>query len=423
VAKQAVDWRIQALIGHDPRFLLFVFLFLFGSKAQGADWPGWRGPAGTGVSKEDHLPTQWSATEKVRWRITLSGKGVSTPIVVGDRIFLTASEGRKSERLHVYCFHRVDGRTLWHTRLLGTAESEGEFGPGGMAVPTPAADTRHVYVLFGTGELASFDFDGQPIWIRSLAQEYGAFRNRWGMGASPLLLDGLLVILVDHWGASYLLGIDAATGRNRWKTARDAAVNWSSPVAACGGKQIVVSGTNKVKGYDANTGRELWTVMEMQQECISSPIAEGNKVFAASGPGGLALALRLNGGQGDLPETNVVWRSRRGTPNIPSPLCLDDYYYQVSDQGIATCLSVPTGAELWRERLRGSYHASLVAGDGKVYFTNLEGVTSVVRAGPRFHLLARCSLGEAIVASPAISKGQLFFRGEKHLYCIGEPKP
>ena len=409
------------MLRHDRWLLSYTFLLLLGSKAYGGDWPGWRGPAGTGVSKEDHLPTQWSTTENVRWRINLSGKGVSTPIVVGDRIFLTASEGRKSEQLHVYCFHRVDGRRLWHTRLLGAAESEGEFGPGGMAVPTPAADTEHVYVLFGTGELACLDFEGRPVWIRSLAQEYGAFRNRWGMGASPLLLDGLLVILVDHWGSSYLLGVDAATGRNRWKTARQAAVNWSSPVAACSGKQIVVSGTHKVQGYDAKTGSELWSITGMQQECISSPIAQGSRVFAASGPAGLALALRLDGGQSDFPETKVVWRSRRGTPNIPSPLCLDEYYYQVGDQGIATCLSIATGAELWRERLRGSYHASLVAGDGKLYFTNLEGVTSVVRAGPKFQLLARCSLGEAIVASPAISSGQLFFRGEKHLFCIEKP--
>ena len=401
--------------------LLAAFCLLSASPA--ADWPGWRGPDGTGVSAERDLPTEWSATRHVRWKVPLAGAGVSAPVVSGGRVFLTASDGRLNDRLHVYCFDRADGRELWHTPLFGSAEPEGYFQPGGMAVPTPAADGRRLYALFGTGDLVCLDFDGKPVWMRSLAQEYGPFRNRWGMAASPLLLGDLLVVLVDHWGGSYLLGVDAGTGATRWKTDRDASVNWSSPAAAtvAGKKQVVVTGTYQVKGYDAADGTELWKVNGLQMQCIPSPVAQGNLVYATSGRAGTTLAIRLDGRRGDLTRTHVVWKSKRGTPYIPSPVCYRGRYYLVNDEGIGTCLDAATGTEVWRQRLGGRYQASPVAGGGNVYYTNLDGVVAVVRAGPTFELLARNRVGEAVVASPALSGGQLFLRGEKHLFCISEP--
>src|SRR6516164_1233601 len=270
--------------------------------ATAADWPGWRGPTGTGVSTDKDLPTKWSATENVRWKAPLSGAGVSAPVVHGERIFLTTSDGRGNDRLHVLCYQRSDGKELWHTTLFGSAQPEGQFPLGGMAVPTPATDGKHVFALFGTGDLVCLDFDGKPLWLRSLAQEYGPFRNRWGMGASPILVGDLLVVLVDHWGQSYLLGVDAKTGATRWKTNRDASVNWSSPVAvkAKDRTHIVVIGTHQVKGYDAADGAELWKVDGMMMQCIPSPVAEGNIVYAVSGRKGNTLAIRLDGARGEL---------------------------------------------------------------------------------------------------------------------------
>src|SRR5205814_9913820 len=188
-----------------------------------------------------------------RWKVPLRGAGVSAPVVWGDRVFLTSSDGRLNDRLHLLCYHRADGRLLWEARFFGSSAPEGQFPPGGMAVPTPATDGRRVFALFGTGDLVCVDVEGRPLWLRSLAQEYGPFRNRWGMASSPLLADGLLVVQVDHWGASYLLGVDAATGANRWKTRRDTGVGWSSPLAVrVGGKtQVVAVGNYTVKGYDA----------------------------------------------------------------------------------------------------------------------------------------------------------------------------
>jgi outer membrane protein assembly factor BamB len=386
------------------------------------DWSGWRGPEGTGVTTEKGLPIRWSATDKVRWKTPLHGAGVSAPVVVGDRVFLTASDGRLNDRLHVTCYGRDKGQLLWHIKLFGSAVSEGQYAPGGMAVPTPAADAKRLYALFGTGDLVCLDHDGKPVWIRSLAQEYGPFRNRWGMAASPLLVGDLLVVQVDHWGESYLLGIDAATGANRWRTVREASVNWTSPLAVRvqGRTQIVAAGTYKVKGYDAKDGSELWSVQGLEMQCIPSPVTEGDLVYAVSGRNNFTLAIRLDAQRGDLTNSHLVWKAKAGATYVPSPVCYEGQYYCVEDTGIANCLDARTGKLLWRERLHGQFHASLLAGDGLVYFTSMEGVVSVVKAGRDFELLSRNEIGETIMASPGVSGGQLFLRGDKHLYCIGQ---
>src|SRR5262245_40950949 len=201
--------------------LTLLMLLLLTGTVPAENWPCWRGPAHNGVSSETALPARWSATENVRWKAELPGVGVSAPIIWGERVFVTASDGRLNDRLHLLCFHRDHGKLLWHTRFFGSAASEGQFGPGGMAVPTPATDGQHVFALFGTGDLVCVDSEGRPVWVRSLAQEYGPFRNRWGMAASPILIGDLLVVLVDHSGQSYLLGVEAATGANRWRVTRD----------------------------------------------------------------------------------------------------------------------------------------------------------------------------------------------------------
>jgi outer membrane protein assembly factor BamB len=389
--------------------------------ARGANWPGWRGPDGTGVTPETGLPVEWSATHGVRWKVPLHGAGVSTPVVWGDRVFLTACDGRLNDELHVHCYRRADGRQLWHTRLFGSALSDGQFAPGGMAVPTPATDGRRLYVLFGSGDLACLDLDGKPVWVRSLAAEYGPFRNRWGMAASPLLVDDLLVVQVDHWGESYLLGVDAGTGANRWKTHRDASVNWTSPVLARSGghRQVIAAGSYRVQGYDLDTGKELWSVTGLQMQCIPTPVVHGDRVYAVSGRDSHTLAIRLDDARGDLTATHVAWKARAFATYICSPVCYGGQYYFVEDNGFASCLDAATGQRLWRERLGGNFRASLVAGDGKVYFTGMEGVVTVVKAGPKFEVLARNDLEETIVATPAVSAGEIFVRGDKHLYCIG----
>jgi len=407
------------MIVHSLSLLPF---FLLPGAALAENWPGWRGPNFDGISPEKGLPQKWSATENVRWKAKLPGAGVSNPIVWGERVFVTASDGRLNDRLHLICIHRDSGKQLWHARYFGSAVSEGQYAPGGMAVPTPTTDGRHVFALFGTGDLVCVDLEGKPVWTRSLAEEYGPFRNRWGMASSPILLGDLLVVQVDHSGQSYLLGVNAATGTNRWRTLRDASVNWTSPYPVkVGGKtQIISAGTYKLKSYAADSGAELWSVQAMQMQCIPTPVASGSQLFALGGRDTTTLSIRLDDAQGDLTKSHVAWKIRGGA-NIPSPVTLEGYLFYVEDNGFGNCLSAANGKIVWRERLGGGkYSASPVAGDGKLYFTSEEGRVTVVKAGPEFEILERNNLGELMVASPALSQGRIFLRGDKHLYCIGE---
>jgi outer membrane protein assembly factor BamB len=387
-----------------------------------ADWPAWRGPGHDGVSEEKNLPVTWSAKENVRWKAAIPGAGVSAPVVTGDRVLLTSSSGRDGETLHLFCLGAGDGKMRWQRRFFGSEVSEGQYAPGGMAVPTPATDGKRVFALFGTGDLVCLDLDGRPLWIRSLAREYGAFRNRWGMASSPLLLGDLLVVQVDHHGGSYLLGVEAGTGRNRWRTPRDAAVNWTSPVAVRLGEKtfIVAAGTHTLKGYDLATGREQWSLSGLEMQCIPTPVVRGDRLWLAGGADftSLCVALRADG-QGKA-AARALWQVKTKGVGIPSPLLLGDHFYYAEDAGWACCLDASTGKQLWRRRLNTKVHASPVAGDGKVYFAGMNGVVTVLRAGAEFAVLARNDVGESIVASPAISGGRLFLRGEKHLFCVGE---
>jgi outer membrane protein assembly factor BamB len=400
-----------------PRHLAALLVLGLGPLTlRAGDWPGWRGPTGDGVSAEKGLPVHWSKDQSVRWRVTLEGAGVSAPVVWGERVFLTASTGRLNDELHVYCYHRDDGRALWHTRLFGSNPTD-LYPPGGMAVPTPAADGKHLFVLFGTGDLACLDFAGRPVWIRSLAEECGPFRNRWGMAASPVRVGDLLVVQVDHWSQSYLLAVDAATGADRWKTNRAAAVNWTSPLPVRG--ELVVVGTKQARGYETSTGHELWAVDGLDQQCIPTPVALGETVFLTSAVGSLALHQPERGAG----PPRLAWTNKRAKAFVPSAVAYQGRLYVPADENFVTCLDAATGKQVWKERLSGHYHASPVAGDGKIYLPTREGIVRVVGAGPHFELLAENDLGEEMVASPAIAGGALFLRGERHLFCLGPSGP
>ncbi len=401
------------------RWITVIVLGIGIGPARAENWPGWRGPAGNGISSETGLPVRWSRTQNVRWKTALSGAGAGSPVVWDDFVFLTASDGRLNDRLHVYGFHRQDGRQLWHTRLFGSAPTD-LYPPGGMAVPTPVTDGKHLWCLFGTGELVCLDLAGKPVWVRSLAEEYGPFRNRWGMGTSPILVGSLLVVQVDHWSQSYLLGVDGRTGANRWKTNRSESVNWTSPLAVKvkDRTELIVLGTNRAKGYDAASGAELWSVNGLHFQCIPSPVALADRVIVASGEN--TLAIRLDGSRGELTKSHVLWRNQKAAPFVPSPLVYQGHVYISGDKGICLCLDIDTGKVLSKKRLGEQFHASPVAGDGKIFFTSREGVVRVIKAGPDIDLLAENDLGETIVASPAISRRHIFLRGEKNLFCIQE---
>jgi outer membrane protein assembly factor BamB len=397
---------------------------LAGTGAAG-DWPGWRGPHGDGLSDEKEAPVKWSATENVLWKAESPGKGVGQPVIWGDRVFLTASDGHRHDQLIFFCLDRRDGRELWRRDFWGTAPTLRHEQKSSMATPTPVTDGKHVWAFFGTGDLFCLDLGGNLVWCRSLAQEYEPFQNRFAMGSSPVLVGDVLVLQCDHWGQSYLIGIDKRTGKNVWKTDRAEHVSWSSPLVidVDGRKELVVAATFQVKGYDAATGRELWSAEGMTRECIPTAVAGDGLIFAVSGTKGETLAIRA-GGRGDITETHVVWRNQRNAPFVPSAILVDDLYYLVDDKGIAACLEAATGKLVWQQRLGGAFSASPIAAGGKIYFVDEEGTTTVLAAGREFKVLGKNSLGEPAFASPAISRGDLLIRTDRHLYCIeGTERP
>jgi outer membrane protein assembly factor BamB len=397
-------------------------LLLIAAPNVGAEnWPQYRGPGGSGVSPEKGLPVKWGAGRGVRWRTRLPGPGHSSPVVWGDRLFLTAyaagdEPGRG--RLLVLCFDATTGRVLWEREVrAGRIERVG--GANAPATPTPTTDGRRVYVYFGSYGLVCFDFEGRQVWERPLTPCGGEF----GSASSPVLHGRLLLLNCTSDGDGFLLAADKETGRTLWRTPHaPPTLSFATPFVwdTGAGKQIVLIVSGHVKGFDTQTGRELWRVAGAPKGVAPTPAAAGGLLYVASNASpGFVVAIRP-GGRGDVTRTHVVWRHDKGGASVPSPLAVGGYLFALRDGGVMTCLDAKSGAVLWQQRLpaRGNYFASPVGGDGKVYVVSEEGEVAVVAARPAYELLAVNGMGERTMASPAISGGRLFIRTDEHLYCV-----
>lgn len=405
---------------------LSMLLTLIGIAPAGAEnWPGWRGPNRTGVTADTGAPISWSPQDAVRWKAALPGSGISNPIVWNDLVICTSSDGAQQRDLHVIALDRDSGRERWHARCWGTAPTLHHGTKSSMASPSPITDGTHVYAFFGTGDVFCLDLAGRLLWQRSLAEEYGAFENRFAASSSPLLFEDLLILQCDHYGASYLLAIDKHTGADRWKVDRpETWLSWSSPVctkSSGADAELLLCGSQKLDGFVARTGEKLWTVRGLERECIPTPIVDGGRVYLTSGPKGTSYAVRL-GGRGDVTESHVEWTCRRGNPFVPSAILLAGRFFLVDDHGIGSCLDAASGKTLWRKRFGGDFTASPVAAENRVYLTNETGSTLVLAADSNtYSELARNEIGEAVYASPAISAGRFFLRTTRHLWCLGAP--
>ncbi|HEV2762455.1 MAG TPA: PQQ-binding-like beta-propeller repeat protein [Pyrinomonadaceae bacterium] len=408
-----------------------LFGLLFHAPSPAGNWPHWRGPEANGVSDEKNLPTRWSAGENVTWKLPLPGLSGSTPVVWGERIFLNVAEG---DDLLLWCVDRTKGAVQWKQKLGG---GNVKMRKHNMSSPSPVTDGKSVWVMTGTGVLAAFDFAGRELWRRDIQKDYGEFGLNWGYASSPLLHEDSLYVQVLHGmntdDPSYVLRIDKKTGKTLWRVERptdaerESPDSYSTPALLRYGKatEIVVTGGDYVTGHDPATGKELWRAGGLNPDrnpsyrIVASPVVAGGLVYVPTRVKPL-LALRA-GGRGDVTKTHVAWSFQNG-PDVPSPVTDGRYFYVVNDRGIVWCLDAKTGQEIYgQQRLKpGTYSASPVLADGKLYATSEDGLTSVVKAGPQFEVLAENNLGEYCLSSPAVSDGQIFIRTSNHLYCIGK---
>ena len=382
-------------------------------------WPGWRGPSAQGHVAGSGYPHAWSDTENVLWKVPVPGSGNSSPVIWGDRIFLTtAYDG--GERLSVLCFQRSDGALLWETRIPHRGVERGHR-KNGHASATPATDGELVYASFGTHGLVALDFDGKVVWQHPL----GPIQNYHGSAGSPILYRDTVIIYQDHKGPSFVAAFDKATGKTRWWTDRRASVGWGTPIVlqAGGRDELVVSGEDEVIAYDPRNGKTLWSVQGNTFEVIPTPSVGHGLVFCSSGRAGPTLAIRP-GGKGDVTDTHVAWKTAKGSPFIPSTIVVGDQLYMVNDMmSVVTSYEAKTGELVFQGRLgrpqRESFSASPVAVDGKVFFTNDSGETFVLAAGRELEVVRVNRLGARTLASPALVDGRWYWRTERELICVG----
>ena len=409
-----------------------IFLFLVISAVASAEnWPQWRGPRLDGISGEANLPVKWSATDNVAWKLPLPSLSGSTPIIWGQKVFLHVADG---DNLQLWCVDRKQGNVLWKRP---TSTGNHKYRKGNSSNNSPVTDGTTIWVINGNGVLKSFDFDGKELWARDLQKDYGRFGHNHGYSNSPLLYEDALYVEVLHGmhtkDPSYVLRIDKKTGRTVWRVERPTQAIHESPdsyttpalLTAGGKKELVITGGDVITGHDLSTGKELWrgTGFNPQNDpayrVVASPVVFQDVVYAPTRV--RPLLVYRGGGRGDVTQTHRLWSFENG-PDVPTPVVDGKYFYTVNDRGIVWVLDARTGQEIYgAQRLKpATYSSSPVLADAKIYITNEDGMTSVIRTGPKFEVLAENMLDDYTLSSPAISDGQIFLRTTQFLYCIGK---
>lgn len=395
-----------------------------------ADWTEFRGPTGQGVSEERGLPLTWSETENVAWKVPVSGLGWSSPVVSNGKIFLTTSvdvpakdQAPEEHELRAICLDAASGKEVWNLELFHREGALKAHKKNSHASPTPLIDGKKVYFHFGPHGTACTTLDGQPVW----KYEGLTYAPQHGTGGSPALAGDLLILCCDGADKQFVVGIDKATGEERWRTPRDTkpikGFSFCTPliVEIHGKKQAICPGSDTVFSYDPATGKEIWRCQYGRgYSVVPRPIYAKSLVFVSSSYDKANLLAINPTGSGDVTDTHIKWQTDRQVPHNPSMVAVDDLLFFVSDGGIATCADSVTGDIHWQERVEGNYSASLLAADGRVYFQNETGVATVVAASKKFEVLATNKIadGERTFASYAVLGKSLLIRSEKHLYRV-----
>lgn len=426
---------------HVSQFVLaIVSLSFLLHDAVAEDWPGWRGPRGDGTSAETQVPVTWNGTtgENVRWKVPLKASGHASPIVSNGRIFLAGCIDDAQQRV-LTCFDRDSGKQLWQQVVI-RSPLETKHNLNSFASSTPASDGKLVFVTFlevdgstvpapnvgrprpitpGRMTVAAYDFDGNQQWI----VRPGGFVSAHGYCSCPVIFEDLVIVNGDHDGDSYVVALDKETGKTVWKTDRRYKTrSYVTPLVReiDGRQQMVFSGSKCIVSLDPRDGSRHWSIEGPTEQFVASMVYDGSMFYMAAGfPTYHVMAIRPNG-KGDVTDTHVVWHVKDAKCYVPSPVVVDGYLLVADDRGTANCFRAADGERMWKERLGKHFSASLLTANGLVYFIADDGTATVVRPADDLEVVAVNDLGEYTFASPAISDGCLFIRGEKHLYCIAE---
>jgi outer membrane protein assembly factor BamB len=409
------------------------------------------------VSADRALPLHWDEKEGVAWRTPLGGTGVSSPIVWGDRIFVTSQAGAglrregnhptlvqggdakeageralvkaaDSDRVRflIEAFARGDGRRLWLFELPAEGTLPGVHEKHNLASASPVTDGERVYAVFGSGQVVAVDTAGKRVWHRNLAAEHGPFQINWGHGSSPIVYKDLLILPCYHEPQSYLLAMDVKTGATRWKADRGGkVVSYSTPiiVSGSGGDELVLNTSGAIEAYRPATGEALWRIDEESRFAIPMPVHEDGVVYASRGyRSGPYLAVRA-GGRGEVSVSHVQWKVPTGAPYISSLVYADGLLFMAGDVGVVTCVDAKTGQRVWQERIDGIFTASPIAAAGRIYLVSETGETIIMRAGRTPEVLARNRIDARLLASPAMSGGRIFLRSDDQLIAIAGITP
>jgi outer membrane protein assembly factor BamB len=420
-------------------------------------WPSFRGRQAAGVAEGQRLPERWDGEKNihVKWKTKIPGLSHSSPIVWGRRVFVTtavssrgmdnfrhglygdgdASEDRSLHRWKLYALDKDSGKVLWERTAYEGVPREKRHIKASYANATPATDGRYVVAFFGSQGLYAFDMNGRLVWKRDFgvlnAGAYDAPDYEWGTASSPIIYKDMVIVQCDTQGESFLHAADIKTGKTIWKTAREELPSWGTPTIYPGRTrtELITNASNFIRGYDPETGKELWRLGGSSKITAPTPVFSGDLIVVARGrrPEAPIFVIRA-GASGDITlaagqssNRHVAWSKQARGSYMPTPLIYGNYLYVLSNQGVFDCYDLKTGAEIYRERIQhrgGGFSASPVAADGKIYLPNEDGEMFVVKAGPKFELLATNPMGELMMATPAISSGVMFVRTQHHLFAI-----
>ncbi len=434
-----------------PIWSLTVFFCV--SLVSAENWPSFRGSGASGLAPDgQEIPLNWSTEtgEGILFQVEVPGLAHSSPVVWGDQIFLTtavsglgaasfkpglygsgdASADRSEHQWQIICLDKLTGKTLWSRIAVKGTPIDKRHVKASYANSTPATDGKHVVAFFGSQGLFCYTVDGDFLWKHDLGRlDVGAYdlpSYEWGTASSPILFEGKVIVQCDTQGDSFIAAFDVVSGEKLWLTKRDELPSWGTPTVYPGADraELITNGSNFIRGYDPNTGEELWQLGGSSKITAPTPFYAEDLIVVASGRAPERPIFVINpGGSGSLESKDLAWSATRRGPYMPTPIAVDGRLFVVNNDGPFTCYDLKTGEEHFRLRIphRGDgFSASPVAADRKIYLSGEGGNVYVIEAGAEFKLLATNSLGEPLMATPAISDGVIYFRGAKHLFAVGK---